>query len=205
MHSTMAPHNDFDNDNSALNPDGTFKDASEIIFFHSPSDTHPIQPAHTESPPPSPSPASTRPVRNSDRSKLYSAIATLTATDNPKRKKTLHDVDDTSAGTKRVKQQVIPAPVESDAPGKGKESITPTPSEDSGQTHQGPTLSEETHVSTSSSIVLDSDTDDDSEPKASSTDMGKRLGRLDSRADVLTFCDAVTIEGKPGYFCTICE
>ena len=125
MHSTMAPHNDFDDDNSALNPDGTFKDASEIIFFHSPSDTHPIQPAHTESPPPSPSPASTRPVRNSDRYKRYSAIATLTATDNPKRKKTLHDVDDTSAGTKRAKQQVILAPVESDAPGKGKESITP--------------------------------------------------------------------------------
>ena len=30
-----------------------------------------------------------------------------------------------------VKQQVIPALVESDAPGKGKESITPTSSKDS--------------------------------------------------------------------------
>ncbi|KAG6912147.1 hypothetical protein DXG01_017026, partial [Tephrocybe rancida] len=31
-----------DPDNCALNPDGSLKDANDIQFFNSPSDTHPI-------------------------------------------------------------------------------------------------------------------------------------------------------------------
>jgi hypothetical protein len=39
------------NDTPALNADGTLKDASEIEWFHSPSDAAPIAPTNLQQPP----------------------------------------------------------------------------------------------------------------------------------------------------------
>lgn len=197
----------------AISKDGhSLKEASEINFFGSPSDSIPISGPNAKIicvDPISPTPASTRPVRNSNREKLRHAIL-------------FHHDEDSQAMSNS--EEIVPLPKE----GKKRALAEPSTSKPSKETKRSKPSTKQPQKTnlvqtakvlpaSTAQVFLKKAVDKPSEDHVvvvpdssqSSSTSGTAVSSLnkrgaDAREDVLTIFKEIDINGQPGFECEIC-